>query len=344
MPSGPLTFRPVCGCFHVIFLAFMLKRERFTIAMRIAILKLKTRRDGVMAGVLLILLFYGDLLHRCGDVELNPGPDPTTTPGTKQTRLTTSRAAAAVRSSSTSRLESASTSDVPAAVSTGSSSGPSTDPCTKEILAMLTSLNAKFDKMSTEFGEIKQLFANVQDSVSELKEEMHEVKRQNDELKCENARLNERMEVLDKRVDDLEGRSKRNNVIIHGIPRPDNETWQECEETVRDMITDKLEVGQEIRFDRVHRLNSKATSPIVARLTFFKDKERVLKAKQKLRGTDIFIGEDYSLRIREIRRHLVPHMKSARSQNKKVSMVYDHLIIDGIRFGLNCDGKLVQQR
>ena len=162
---------------------------------------------------------------------------------------------------------------------------------------MLTSMDAKFDRMSTEFSEMKQLFANLQDGVSELKNEVNDVKRQNEQLKCENARLNERLEVLDKRVDDLEGRSKRNNVIIHGIPRTDNETWQECEETIQDMIKDKLEIAQEIRFDRVHRVSAKPNSPIVARMTFFKDKELVLKAKQKLKGSDIFIQKSTYISI-----------------------------------------------
>ena len=110
------------------------------------------------------------------------------------------------------------------------------------------------------------------------------------------------------------------------------------------MITDKLEIAKEIQFDRVHRLSAKPDSPIVARCVFFKDKSLIMKAKRKLSGTTTFIGEDFSLRVREIRKGLVPHMKTARSQNKKVSMIYDHLVIDGTKFALGSGGNLVPKK
>ena len=36
-----------------------------------------------------------------------------------------------------------------------------------------------------------------------------------------------------------------------------------------------------------------------------------------------------------MRRRLVPHLKKARSENKKCMMVFDHLIIDGKKFALD---------
>ncbi|KAL8595615.1 hypothetical protein ACOMHN_025651 [Nucella lapillus] len=49
------------------------------VAMRINVITLRTRLTGVMAGLVLSVFFYSDLILRCGDVELNPGP--TTKPG-----------------------------------------------------------------------------------------------------------------------------------------------------------------------------------------------------------------------------------------------------------------------
>ncbi|KAL8578828.1 hypothetical protein ACOMHN_022121 [Nucella lapillus] len=42
--------------------------------MRVNIVSLKRRRDGVVFGCTLTYLFWGSLLLRCGDVETNPGP------------------------------------------------------------------------------------------------------------------------------------------------------------------------------------------------------------------------------------------------------------------------------
>ncbi|KAL8571611.1 hypothetical protein ACOMHN_055805 [Nucella lapillus] len=44
------------------------------VAMRINVITLRTRLTGVMAGLVLSVFFYSDLILRCGDVELNPGP------------------------------------------------------------------------------------------------------------------------------------------------------------------------------------------------------------------------------------------------------------------------------
>ena len=59
---------------------------------------------------------------------------------------------------------------------------------------------------------------------------------------------------------------------------------------------------------------------------------KILKAKNKLQGSDIFIGEDFSSRVCDIRRKLVPHLKKARNEGKGVTMVFDHIIIEGKKF------------
>ena len=74
MPSAAVDFRAVCGCFLPVYINFMVNRAKLKAAMKIAIVSLKSRVDGVMLGLLLVYLFWGSLLLQCGDVELNPGP------------------------------------------------------------------------------------------------------------------------------------------------------------------------------------------------------------------------------------------------------------------------------
>lgn len=111
---------------------------------------------------------------------------------------------------------------------------------------------------------------------------------------------------------------------------------------MNEMIVDKLDIVKDIPFERVHRLNAKADSPIIACFSSFKDKDRVMRAKSKLKDTGIFIGDDLPLPVREIRKKLVPHLKTARSENKKASMVYDHLIIEGKKYTVDGKDKLYQ--
>ena len=51
--------------------------------------------------------------------------------------------------------------------------------------------------------------------------------------------------VMEK-LTELEDRSRRNNVRIDGIPETSNETWESCEEEVRNFIKNKLDVTDDI--------------------------------------------------------------------------------------------------
>eukprot|EP00745_Piridium_sociabile_P011465 TRINITY_DN18194_c0_g1_i6.p1 TRINITY_DN18194_c0_g1~~TRINITY_DN18194_c0_g1_i6.p1 ORF type:complete len:347 (-),score=54.72 TRINITY_DN18194_c0_g1_i6:40-990(-) len=314
--------------------------------MRVSVLKLRTRADGVTVGLLLSLLYFGNLIHQCGDVERNPGPGP------KEGLLRQTRLSSA---GGTSRRDSSDKADKTRAApgSTPETSGQPSDPTLKDVVTLLNSMNCKFDSrfdaMDTKFDklcedvkEMKDAYASQQAEITNLKDDVSFLNLENTALKSENSALNDKVESLESKVDNLEGHSKRNNIIIHGIPRSEKETWQDCEDLVQEMITDKLEFHDNVQFDRVHRVSSKPNSPIVARCTFFKDKDRMLRSKQKLKGSNIFVGEDFSVRVREIRKKLVPHFKSARNQNKKVSMVYDHLVVEGQKYGLDGDDNLIQ--
>ena len=104
------------------------------------------------------------------------------------------------------------------------------------------------------------------------------------ELTTENNNLKTQLQDLARKTDDVECRSKRNNLIFRGIPRADNETSQDCEGIVRDLITDKLELADVTEFDRVHRLSGKPNF-LVARCCFYKHKgknhERKKQSKRK---------------------------------------------------------------
>ena len=166
------------------------------------------------------------------------------------------------------------------------------DPTLKDIMHMLTTMNSTFDDMKNYMSDIKESYCSLKDKMHELRETFTDLKKENKALKEENDAMRTRLENVEKQTDDLESRSKTNNIIIHGIQRKEDETRQECEELVCEMITDKLELAEAIQFKRVHRLNAKPNSPIVARCTLYKDKENIMKEKRKLKGSSVFTGDD----------------------------------------------------
>ena len=340
MPEVALAFRAVCGGFVPVFIAFMFRRFLMRRAMYFRPLKMYYRRDGVAVGLLLAYLYLGVFLHRCGDVELNPGPISPPIPGPpgppghpgpggsnmRQTRLMSGTGGGATLRRSSS----------PSSQTSGD------EPTLKDLMASqkvmmesLNNMNSKFDVLSGDVRDMKDMFSGLAEEVSNLRAE-------NKTLIEENERLTERVEWLERKTDDLEGHSKRNNVIFYGVHREQNETNEECEERVKEMLTDKLDLSthREVEFDRLHRLNRKPDSPIIARCTFYETKVAILGARHKLKGTKVFISEDFSSRVREIRKKLLPHLKEARKENKRAAMVYDHLIIEGKRFCLDQDQNL----
>eukprot|EP00745_Piridium_sociabile_P021837 TRINITY_DN3372_c0_g5_i1.p1 TRINITY_DN3372_c0_g5~~TRINITY_DN3372_c0_g5_i1.p1 ORF type:complete len:343 (-),score=59.88 TRINITY_DN3372_c0_g5_i1:710-1738(-) len=334
MPAVPLVFRARCGGFMAVYINFMFRRAKKKAELRCRTLKPRCRSDGVMVGLVLTVFFYSNLLMQCGDIEPNPGPPK----NVKQTRQNSSSGSSSVsldkyltdpgNSAQSARQEGR-------AVSEPTLADVSRN--VADVMTMLTCMNGKFDNMKDDFKDIKESYSDLKKEVESLNSDVEMLRQSNDALTESNKRLQESVNRLESKTDDLECRSKRKNIIVHGIPRFENETAEQCEGVLKDMITDKLELSDDFEFDRVHRLSSKKESPMIARCTFYKEKVTILKAKYKLKGTSIFLGEDFSQRVRAIRKKLLSHLRAAKDQGKRATMIYDHLIIDGNKFVLADD-------
>ena len=292
---------------------------------------------GVMEGLTHAAFCCQSLLRRCGDVELNPGPPKldSSSSSYRQTRLGSCN-----RRTSSDRTMGVEPTTAQQVTGTTGENVTAAEPTLKDVMTMLVQMNSKFDVMKTDMKDMKDSFAQVKTEVEGMKKTMDKLKVENDCLREENKEMKTKLSQLELKTDDLECRSKRNNLLFYGFDRPDSETAKDIEETVQDFITDRLELSQSVEFDRIHRLNNKPNSPIIARCTYYKDKDAILKARGKLRGSTIFIGEDFSVRVRDIRKKLTPHLKAARNSGKRATMIFDHLLIDGKKFGIDNDGKL----
>jgi hypothetical protein len=104
------------------------------------------------------------------------------------------------------------------------------------------------------------------------------------------------------------------------------------------LCTDKLELVDDIVFERVHRVGSSPKAPIIAKLAFYKQKVAIMKCKEKLKGTNIFVGEDFSRSVRDVRKKLAKVMKEKKANGDTVTMIFDHLIVNGRKCVLAEDG------
>lgn len=167
------------------------------------------------------------------------------------------------------------------------------------------------------------------------------------DLERQNERLLTQLQDVDDRIDELEGRSRRNNLIFHNIAeKPEGvETWEECEEAVRGVIQTELHQDSgTISIERAHRITRRGRDqprPIIVGFCLYKEKSAVLesakkKAKENREAGDggnaqarhgVYIAEDFTRRVRECRKKLVPMMVERREAGDVSYLRFDKLVV-----------------
>ncbi len=151
--------------------------------------------------------------------------------------------------------------------------------------------------------------------------------------------ISDELKSLQNNVDYLDNQSRRNNLRFDGIEETPQETWEQSESHVKRELAVKLKLSTEqisaINIERAHRvnaLNNNNKRAIVVRFSSFKDREAILKAARLEKAPGLYVNEDFSARVVEKRRQLLPEMYSARDDGKIAYLSYDKLIIrDGNR-------------
>ena len=130
--------------------------------------------------------------------------------------------------------------------------------------------------------EVEAHLADLTNDYCVIKDENRDLLERNTYLESVVVKQQKEIDELKKSQTDAKYRSMRNNIIVHNVIEKANEN---TEDVVRSFLSSKniLEKkdAKSIRFDRVHRMGpsgQKHPRPIVARLTFFKDKERILQS------------------------------------------------------------------
>ncbi|KAL7375828.1 hypothetical protein ABVT39_024833 [Epinephelus coioides] len=113
---------------------------------------------------------------------------------------------------------------------------------------------AGWDEMIKEVQDLKTSLQFSQKEVDELKEMGKELTNKNKEAHTDISAVCESVLTMNDKADYLEGQSKRNNIIIDGIPESPRETWEESEVKVREVLAVKLQMDEKrTELERAHR-------------------------------------------------------------------------------------------
>ena len=197
-----------------------------------------------------------------------------------------------------------------------------------------------------------------------------------DEIRKELGGLQNRLERLENqqlrdKVENLEAQSRRDNLMFYNLPEEQHETWEQTETKVRQHVKEQLGIEEVVEIERAHRLGRRArraTStegesaprprPVIVKFSRYKElvlQEVVLQkardlAKGQSRQSDaegtmpVNVVEDYTQRVREERKRLVPHMLELRRSQPTVKtyLKYDKLVSGRDTFTLDENNRLMK--
>ncbi|XP_077977136.1 uncharacterized protein LOC144432738 [Glandiceps talaboti] len=138
---------------------------------------------------------------------------------------------------------------------------------------------------------------------------------------------------MERKMDKKQGQMRSDNLIFRGLEEDVDETWDDTENKLKSFISDNLDLnGDEIEFERAHRLNNAKSNPkpIIAKFSKYKHLEQVLKASAKLKNTEYKIYENFSSMFRKKRRKIGPFLMNARTEGKNAHLEYDKLKVDNV--------------
>ncbi len=144
-----------------------------------------------------------------------------------------------------------------------------------------------------------------------------------------------KMKELNTMITDLESYSRRENLIFDGIAETKGES---CYNIVMDIMINTMGIrwASDYRIDRCHRLHPNygygGIKPIIVRFNFHQDRQCVWANRQRLKGSGIFLREDFPSIVDSRRKSMWPILKLAKETDKKAILIGDQLIYKQKRY------------
>ena len=194
----------------------------------------------------------------------------------------------------------------------------------KSIDSRVTEVEASCSFTSNEMDSTKKTMKSAQKEINEMKEKCSKF---DENIKTFEAHT----QKIDTKLDDLESRSMRENLLFYGIQENDNEN---CEALVLDLIKTHLDISSNISLDRVHRIGAnkeKGTRPIVAKFHNYKDRELVRTTsydkQEVLKPMNLGIGIQQTRATMDKRRPLYSVMNREKAAGNAVKWAGSKLLV-----------------
>lgn len=199
---------------------------------------------------------------------------------------------------------------------------------------LLSDVTSRLRQLEVRNGELVQSLEFTQKEMDSLKEENKTLKKEISDMKMATSTsttVDEKIDKINNKLDYMEDYSRRNNLRFEGMEEKPNETWEETQHKVQQLLRSKMELGS-VQLERAHRIgpsHSGGTRPrtVIARFTRFEDRQQTLRNSSKLKHTNIYVNEDLCEASLQARKAQLPELRKARAEGKVAYFSHTRLVV-----------------
>jgi hypothetical protein len=163
-------------------------------------------------------------------------------------------------------------------------------------LALIPAINKTVNDNNDKLNEVNKSVDFLTAELEKTSKELDSVKKENMELKIAQSEMRKEISVLKKDLLYFETQSRRSNLLFSGFKEQENEN---CEEILKNFLNEKFgdyfEGGDDLEFERVHRLGAKSPDnkqrQIIAKFHKFKHRDLIWQHRFDLQQSPIWISE-----------------------------------------------------
>ncbi|KAK9745122.1 Zinc-finger associated domain (zf-AD) [Popillia japonica] len=146
-------------------------------------------------------------------------------------------------------------------------------------------------------------------------EDMKEIKQHGNNRAIKNGKLRIKIEAQEKRLEIVEKQIRRNNIVIQGIEDGGNDN---VKDKVKELFT---RIGADVKIEkditeiiRLGPYNPAKKRAVLVKLNGWEQKMKIYNQTKKLKGSNIWINDDFSRKVIQDRKELIPRSKEARDK------------------------------
>lgn len=217
---------------------------------------------------------------------------------------------------------------------------PGTAPCDRELCTDATGVSDEAPIWFRRFEQRQEV--RFQEVLKECSETHAGLQFDIDNLKDEVSKITQVLKMAEIKIDELENRGRRNNIVLFNIP--EGMEGNNCAAFINSLITeastDPAILGAAKEIQRAHRSGKKnpvhsggeraRPRPIHVGYSSFQAKEKSKKCLRELfkskkfgpNDASFFVSDDYSRKVQQLRKEKVPELKRLRKEGKRAYLVY----------------------